>query len=206
MAQTDPKCSCCLAVDCSLAMLDRLIIPEPIALSGRPAPGEYADYAQADFDHVEGDDAVAVLAAVADETLEMLEPLAETAVAGLTYAPGKWTAKEIVGHLADDERIYAYRALAVARSDETVLPDFDENLYVSTAEAEKRPLAHLLAEYRSVRQASLALFAGLPAAAWQRRGHFGGYHPSARGLAFHIAAHELHHLRILRERYLPRIG
>ncbi len=186
-------------------MTNRFIIPKPMSLSGRPAPGEYADYAKADFDLVKGDDAVSVLAAVAEETLELLEPLTETGVAKLTYAPGKWTVKDIIGHLADDERIYAYRALAVARSDETVLPDFDENLYVSTAAAEDRPLAHLLTEYRSVRQASLTLFAGLPANAWRRRGHFGGYRPSARGLAFHIAAHELHHLRVLRERYLPLI-
>ena len=187
-------------------MLSRLFVPEVVARSGRPARGEYADYTQADFDFVEGDDAVAALAAAAGETLELLEPLDEATVAQVTYAPGKWTIKEIVGHLADDERIFAYRALAIARGDETELPGFEEKLYVSTADFEGRALADLLAEYRSVRQASLALFAGLSAAAWLRRGTVSGYRASARGLAFHIAAHELHHLRILRERYLPRLG
>lgn len=187
-------------------MSSRLFVPEPVARSGRPAPGEYADYAQDDFDRVEGDDAVAVLAAAAGETLGLLEPLDETAVAGATYAPGKWTIKEIVGHLFDDERIFAYRALAVARGDETKLPGFDEKLYVTAADFEDRTLTDLLAEYRSVRQASLALFAGIPAAAWQRRGTVNDYRASTRGLAFHIAAHEHHHLRVLRERYLPRLA
>lgn len=187
-------------------MSSRLVIPEPVARSGRPAPGEYADYAEADFGFVEGDDAVAVLAAAAGETLELLEPLAEAAVAGVTYAPGKWTIKEIVGHLADDERIFAYRALAVARGDATELPGFDEKLYVSTAGFERRALADLLGEYRSVRQASLSLFSGLTAEAWLRRGTVNGYRASARGLAFHIAAHELHHLRVLRQRYLSEVG
>lgn len=183
----------------------QLFIPEPVAISGRPVPGEYADYMQADFDFVEGDDAVTALAAAARETLGLLEPLGEDA-AGWRYAPGKWTVKEIIGHLADDERIFAYRALSIGRGDEGELPGFDENLYVSTADFERRPLASLLAEYRSVRQASLTLFAGFPAAAWLRHGTVSGYRASARGLAFHIAAHELHHLRVLLERYLPRIG
>jgi len=185
-------------------MLPPLSIPDPIAPSGRPEPGETAEYAQADLDLVAGDDAVAVLAAAAAETLDLLAPLEEAAVAGLTYAPGKWTLKEVVGHLADDERIYAYRALAIARGDRGELPGFDENLYVATADFESRTLADLTAEYLSVRQASLTLFATLPAPAWLRRGTLLGYHPTPRGLAFHIAAHELHHLRVLRERYLPK--
>lgn len=178
-------------------------VPETVAPSGRPQPGEYAAYAQADFDLVRGDDAVAALAAAAAETLALLRPLDDAAIAGLAYAPGKWTIKEVLGHLADDERIFAYRALTIARGDGTELPGFDEVLYVATAGFEERALADLLAEYRSVRQASLAFFAGLPAAAWLRRGIVNGYSATTRGLAFHIAAHELHHLRLLRERYLP---
>lgn len=181
----------------------RLAVPEVSASSGRPRPGEYADYAGEDLSFVEGDDAVAALAASGAETLELLASLDETSIAGLAYAPGKWTVKEILGHLADDERIYAYRALAIARGDEDELPGFDENRYVEVAGFEGRTLPDLTAEYVSVRQASLTLFAGLPADAWRRRGTLLGYHPTPRGLAFHIAAHELHHLRVLRERYLP---
>lgn len=174
--------------------------------SGRPLPGEYAEYAGPDIDQVTGDDAVEVLGALADDTLALLTPLDERLASGLTYAPGKWTLKEIVGHLADDERIFTYRALCIARGDPGELPGFDENLYVSGAGFERRPLADLLAEYRAVREATLTLFAGLPHEAWLRRGTVNGYIASARGLAFHIAGHELHHLRILREKYLGRLG
>jgi hypothetical protein len=170
--------------------------------SGRPQPGEYAAYAQTDLDAVAGDDAVAALARQRDELLALLSALDEERVRGLAYAPGKWTLKEVVGHLIDDERIFAYRALCLARGDARPLAGFDEKQYVAGADFEARPLADLLAEYRRVRDASLALFAGLPAAAWRRGGVVNGYPATVRGLAFHVAGHELRHLRALREKYL----
>src|SRR5215472_8071883 len=129
--------------------------------SGRPGKGEYADYAKPDIDQVAGDDAVEALAAQERATLELLEPLAEARIAGLRYAPGKWTLKEVVGHLADDERIYAYRALCVARGEPLALPGFDEKLYVAKAGFEGRSLRDFLGEYRSVRDATLSLLSGL---------------------------------------------
>jgi DinB superfamily len=173
--------------------------------SGRPQDGEFADYAKPDIDLVVGDDAVEALASQARATLALLEPLDESRVVGLTYAPGKWTLKEVVGHIADDERIFAYRALCVARGEPLPLPGFDEKLYVARAGFESRPLRDLLSEYRSVREATITLLSGLPPEAWARRGEVNGYRASARGLAFHIAGHELRHVRILREKYLrPR--
>ena len=174
--------------------------------TGRPLRGEFADEVAADIDEVPGNDAVAALEDASRRTLGLLEPLAETAVDGLTYAPGKWTLKEVVGHLADDERIFAYRALCLARGDTRELSGFDENRYNAVAGFEQRSLASLLAEYQSVRQATLTLFLGLPTEAWLRRGVVNGYVATVRGLAFHIAGHELHHLRVLRERYVPRLG
>jgi uncharacterized protein (TIGR03083 family) len=176
-----------------------------LAPTGRPLAGEFAEYARPDIARVAGDDAIDALARQRDEVLALLEPLGEEAVRGLTYAPGKWTLKEVVGHLAGDERIIAYRALCIARGDARSLPGFDEATYAAHAGSESRPLASLLAEYRAVRAASLALFEGLPSDAWSRRGTVNGYEASVRGLAFHIAGHELRHLAALRERYLrPR--
>ena len=94
----------------------------------------------------------------------------------------------------------------IARGDASELPGFDENEYVRSAEFESRSLANLLAEYQSVRESSISLFSGLPPSAWLRRGMVNGYSASVRGLAFHIAGHELHHHRVVRERYLPGAG
>ncbi|MBV9496156.1 MAG: DinB family protein [Acidobacteria bacterium] len=168
--------------------------------SGRPERGEYADYAQSDIDYVLGDDAVAVLRAQGEHVVALLSSLGN--VDGLTYAPGKWTLKEVVGHLIDDERIFAYRALCVARREPRPLPGFEENDYVAATHFEQRTMDSLLDEYRSVRAASLAFFTALTEEEWLRRGMVNGYEASVRGLAFHVAGHELHHLRTVNERYL----
>jgi hypothetical protein len=178
----------------------------PRAVSGRPVSGEYADYAQADIDKVNGDDAVAVLETLGEETLTFLRGLSEEQLTGVRYAPGKWTVKDIVAHLIDDERIFAYRTLCLARGESQPLAGFDEQLYAVHAAGEQRSWLDLLAEYSIVRAATLALLRSLPAAAWTRRGTVNGYAATARGLAFHIAGHELHHLRIVGERYLPLLG
>lgn len=182
------------------------ISTQPSPRSGRPGPGEYADYASADIASVPGDDAVEALAQLRDRTTALFRSLAEPADSGFTYSSGKWTLKEVLGHLVDDERIFTYRLLCVARGENRELPGFDENGYASHAEFERRSLEGLLAEYTAVRAATLALLRGLPPAAWPRRGRVNGYDCSVRGLAFHIAGHELHHHRIVRERYLPPLG
>jgi hypothetical protein len=176
-----------------------------IAPSGRPRAGEFAEYAKADIDAVEGNDAVAALERQGTAVVALLRPLTDAAVTGLRYAVGKWTLKEVLGHLCDDERIYAYRALSLARGDERPLAGFDEQLYVRSAEFEDRSLESLLAEYRSVRAASISLFSGLSREAWLRTAEVNGYAASVRGLAFHIAGHELRHLRTLREKYLGSV-
>ena len=173
------------------------------APSGRPFPGEYAPYAQADIDAVVGTDAATVLVALAVETQTFLRSLDEDHVRGLRYAPDKWTLKDVLGHIIDDERIFAYRAFCLARGETKPLAGFDEKVYAGNADAENRSWNDLLDEYRVVRAASVALFTSLPPSAWERAGEVNGYQATPRGLAFHIAGHELHHLRIVRERYLP---
>lgn len=180
-------------------------MPPPPLTSGRPREGEFAAYARADIDLVAGDCAVAALLRQRVATADLFHQLGERA-GDLSYAPGKWTVKQVLGHLADDERIFAYRALCIARGDSRPLPGFDENLYAASARFEDRALEDLLADYLAVRDASLTLFRGLDSGAWLRTGVVNGYPASTRGLAFHIAGHELHHHRVLLERYLPLLG
>ena len=163
-------------------------------ISGRPIKGEFADYAADDIAYVEGDDAVAALRAQMPLVLDVIADRP-------AYAPGKWTLKEIIGHLIDDERIFAYRALCVARRDPRPLPGFDENEYVAATSFASRSLESLADEYRAVRASSIAFFASLTEEEWLRRGIVNGYEASVRGLAFHICGHELHHLRTIRSRY-----
>ena len=177
--------------------------PVPV---GRPEPGEYAEYAGADIAAVPGDDATEALAQLAEQTRELFRALAAPAERGFAYAPGKWGLKTVLGHLIDDERIFVYRLLCVARGEEAELPGFDEKRYATYGEFEQRSLEGLLAEYSVTRSATLALLRELPNAAWLRRGRVNGYECTVRGLAFHIAGHELHHHRIVRERYVPTTG
>ena len=118
------------------------------------------------------------------------------------YAEGKWTIKEILAHLVDDERIYVYRALRFARNDSTELPGFDQEHFVRYAEANRRDAGDLLDELFLVRQSTIAFFKSLDPAALLRTGVADGKRASVRALAYHIAGHELRHFNIIRERYL----
>lgn len=175
-------------------------------MTGRPHPGEYAAYAQPDIDAVPGTDAVTVLEELGHQTHRLLAGLKDDEVRGVRYAPDKWTLKEVMGHVVDDERIFAYRLFCLARGETLPLPGFDENVYAAHSNAEARRWEDLLEEYRVVRAATLALLRSLPAEAWLRAGEVNGYRATPRGLAFHIAGHELHHRRMIRERYLPLVG
>jgi uncharacterized damage-inducible protein DinB len=124
----------------------------------------------------------------------------------LRYAPGKWTPKQVLLHIADAERIFAYRALRFARADAQELPGFDENEYAASSEADDRPLADLLAEYQAVRAATLAFFSGLNAGQLDRAGRANGSPYTVRALLYLAAGHEAHHLNILRERYWPLLA
>ncbi len=118
------------------------------------------------------------------------------------YEEGKWTVKEILSHIIDTERIYIYRALRTAREDKTELPGFDQNNYVANAATDKRKLKEILKEYESVRKSMLTLFNGFERKALTRTGVANGNPISVRAVAYLIAGHELHHLNIIKERYL----
>lgn len=118
------------------------------------------------------------------------------------YAEGKWTPKEVLLHIIDAERVFSYRALRVGRADTTPMPGFDQDPYVETSAANDRTPASLIAEYRAVRQATLALFKNLPASAWDQLGTASDSPISPLALAYIIAGHEIHHSMITKERYL----
>ena len=122
--------------------------------------------------------------------------------AGHRYAPGKWSIREVVGHICDAERVFLYRALRFARNDSTPLPGFDENAFVSASRFDDRALAGLVAEFEAVRAATVPFFDALYPEEWTRHGTASGKGMSVRGLAWVIAGHELHHLDVLGTRYL----
>ncbi|HEX6309378.1 MAG TPA: DinB family protein [Longimicrobiales bacterium] len=167
----------------------------------RPDPGEYNTYYDRYVALVPQGDIIALLSVQLDDTLALVRDLTEDQ-ALYAYAPGKWTIKEVLGHIMDAERVFLHRALRFARGDETPLASFDENAYTPAGAFNNRPLASLIAELTAVRRASVAFLAGLPAAAWERRGTASGSPVSVRGLAWITAGHELHHRSILAQRYL----
>jgi hypothetical protein len=166
----------------------------------RPGMDESAPFYHGYIAKVAGEQIGEYLALQVAEVERLLAPLDEAA-AGFRYAPEKWSVKEVLGHLSDAERIFAYRLLRIARADATPLPGFDENAYVPPAEFDRRPLTDLLREFRAVRASTIALAEGLPAAAWERRGQASGKSVSTRALAYIMVGHVTHHLAVLRERY-----
>ncbi len=168
----------------------------------RPLPGEYSE-GQAAYVAAAGDgDVLAGLQAQLGEVTTLLAGLTD-AQAEYRYAPGKWSLKDLVQHLSDAERIFAYRCLRIGRGDATPLPGWEEDDYARTAEADRRPLADLLADFQATRTASLALFRSLPEAAWTHQGTSNDRLLSARSLPFITLGHAAHHLVVIRERYLP---
>jgi uncharacterized damage-inducible protein DinB len=135
-----------------------------------------------------------------DRLLNFLSPLSDEQAA-YRYASGKWSIKELVGHLSDGERIFAYRLLRIGRGDDTPLPGFEENDYVRSAGSDSRPFGELLDEWAATRDATAALVRGMPAEAWERRGTANGAAVSARALVYIILGHVEHHRRVLEERY-----
>jgi uncharacterized damage-inducible protein DinB len=166
----------------------------------RPAPDEAAPFYHDYISEVSGENLGEQLAAQLTE-VERLYSTLDDHTAEARYAAGKWSIKEVLGHLIDAERIFSYRLLRVSRGDATPLAGFDENIYVPAGRFDERPLDTLTAEFRAVRLSTVALTAGIPAAAWSHRGTANGNPISARALAYIIVGHATHHLRVLRNLY-----
>jgi hypothetical protein len=170
----------------------------------RPQPTEYAAYYEKYVSLVPGTDILGVLEAQGMLMTQLLGARSERE-GNFRYAPDKWTVKEVVGHITDTERIFAYRALRISRNDKTPIEGFEQDDYVKNGGFNDRTLVDLAGEFSQVRGATLALFLGLGGDAWQRRGVANKNEVTVRALAFIIAGHELHHRRILEEKYLPAI-
>ncbi len=166
----------------------------------RPSSAEYAQPFERYVSLVPDAD---VLAALERQTGELVEAL--SGVRGeaqrYRYAEGKWSIREVVGHVLDSERVFGYRALCVARGEQASLPGFDENLYAANAPFDDCPLGELLSEFGHVREGHLSFFRHLSALAWQRSGVANTKTVSVRALAFIMVGHVRHHLGVLRERY-----
>lgn len=173
------------------------LLAAPPAADGAEFNPYYAKYVAL----VPPGDVLATLEAQLAETVAVLDAAGEER-AGHRYAPGKWSVREVVGHLIDTERVFAYRAMCAARGESAGLPGFDENAYVAAADFDRRTLGSLLGEFTAVRRATLALFRHFDDPALARHVVANGAPVTARALAWITAGHELHHRRILQERYL----
>jgi hypothetical protein len=173
------------------------------AITQRPADTEYAPFYAGYVARVPDGDVVELLRAQIGETLALIRDIPESR-GSHRYAEGKWSIREVVGHMSDAERIMGYRALRIARGDKTPLPGFDENDFVRNASFERRTLSSLATELEQVRAASLVLFDSFTDEEAARVGNANGRDVTARAIAYIIAGHERHHLAIVRERYLDR--
>jgi uncharacterized damage-inducible protein DinB len=171
------------------------------AAPARPAADEYAPYYEKYVSLVGEGHIVETLERQSADTLALLRSVPEDR-AGTSYEPGKWSVKEVVGHVIDTERVFSHRALRFARGDQTPLPGYEQDDYVRAANFDARTLSSIAEEFERVRAATVALLRSFDREAWSRRGKANDNEVSVRALAHILAGHELHHINILRERYL----
>ncbi|MDT3694917.1 MAG: DinB family protein [Ignavibacterium sp.] len=167
----------------------------------RPVKGDYAEYYQPYIDLIKGDDIFRVLVEQNLESQNILNSFPESK-GNFSYAEGKWTVKEVIGHLMDVERVFAYRTLCVARGETKPLPSMEQDDYVKNGNFNNRQLFDLIYEYRLVRESNILLFGSFDKSVLQNKGNVNGNVTTVLALIFMIAGHEKHHLNILMERYM----
>lgn len=172
----------------------------PANLPGRPQAGEYDAYYERYISLVQGDNIIDALEEQRRQTMLLLSGRSE-ADGDSRYAPGKWSAKQVLGHVNDTERIFAYRALRISRGDRTPIEGFEQDDYVRNGPFAHSLLEDLIEDFIAVRRATLSLFRNLDAEAWMRRGTANNKEISVRAIAYTVAGHELHHRRALEQQY-----
>ena len=166
-----------------------------------PPPGSFAPYHAQYLDLVPPQRYGTILESQPQELVDLLSPLSEAA-GNFRYAEGKWSIREVVGHITDTERVHAYRLLSFARGETRSLPGFDQDAFVTEGHFQDRSMRGLVEEFRIVRQATLALIQGLPEQALERVGKANEMPVGVLALAYLIPGHAAHHMKVLRERYL----
>lgn len=167
----------------------------------RPKPDEFLDYYARYIDRVPDGDIVDTLSRQITETVAFFKSIPESK-ADYQYAPGKWTIRQVIGHLSDGERVFQYRAFRFSRADATPVPGFEENDYVDNAPFKKVSMEKLIGEFEYLRRASIYMFSNLDAEAMGRVGVANGHPVSVRAIAFIMAGHVTHHVQIMKDRYL----
>ena len=180
-------------------MSDAAVVTPSLSIP-RPEPGECAPYYDRYISLISGTDILGTLDAQRRQMLILLCGR-EEADGDFRYAPDKWSAKEVLGHVCDTERIFAYRMLRISRADRTPIEGFEQDDYVRNGPFAKVPLSEIIEDYIAVRRATLTLLRNLDEQAWTRRGIANKNEVSVRALAYLTAGHELHHRRILEEKY-----
>lgn len=172
-------------------------------IPGRPVAGEYDPYYERYISLVPSDN---ILNALEEQRRDMMLLLSgrSEAEGDYRYAPGKWSVKELLGHINDTERIFAYRALRIARADQTPIEGFEQDDYVRNGPFARLSLEDLIEDFIAVRRSSISLFRNLDSDAWTRRGTANKKEVSVRAIAYTLAGHELHHRRILEQNYFKR--
>jgi len=172
----------------------------PALVIARPQSGEYAPYYERYISLIEDNDILATLDRQRREMVLLLSGLSEEQ-GDFRYAPEKWSAKQVLGHVCDTERVFAYRALRISRGDATPMEGFEQDDYVKNGPFARHVIAEVIEDYIAVRRATISLLRSLEEAAWSRRGLANKNEVTVRALAYTIAGHEAHHRRILEEKY-----
>ncbi len=167
----------------------------------KPTKGDYPEYFEAYFNTINSENPIELMESQIIEMLNLLSTLNETE-ANQSYAEGKWSIKEVLGHLIDSERVFCYRAVAIARGETQSLPGFEQDDYVNAANFNSRELSNLLDEYQKVRESTLALFKSFDEKIYDKKGIANDNPLTVRAVMFLIPGHERHHINILKERYL----
>ncbi|EAR02492.1 DinB family protein [Maribacter sp. HTCC2170] len=169
-----------------------------------PSKEEYPAYAEMYMQWVKKDNTLLhQLEEAMKETIRLVDSLSEQQL-NLRYAPNKWSIKELLVHIIDDERIYGYRALAFARNDKTELPGFEQDDYANHSNASERSITNIMNEYIAVRESTITLFNGFSKDSLLRIGLANTNQTSVRALGYHILGHELHHVNMIKKVYLEQ--